>query len=113
MDRVNEVVAQVVADRLERLSDPRLEMVTVTGAEVTGDLSRATIYWAVAGDDDRVAAAASGLASATTALRRAVGAEVRLRQTPELRFVRDPAIVEGARIEQILRDIHAAEERET
>ena len=33
--RVNEVVREVLADELERLSDPRLGFVTVTGVEVT------------------------------------------------------------------------------
>ena len=43
--RVNEVVREVLADELERLSDPRLGFVTVTGVEVTPDLRQATVYY--------------------------------------------------------------------
>ena len=38
MARVNEVVLRVIADELERLSDPRLGLVTVTGVDVSADL---------------------------------------------------------------------------
>jgi ribosome-binding factor A len=110
MERVNEVVQQVVAERLETLSDPRLELVTVTGAKVSADLSHATVYFAARGAGDAaVRDAEAGFAAATPLLRRAVGDEVRLRQTPKLRFVLDPAIVEGARIDEILRELRAAD----
>jgi ribosome-binding factor A len=45
MARVNEVVREVIADELERLSDPRLGLVTVTGVDVSGDLRHATVYY--------------------------------------------------------------------
>ena len=43
MARVNEVVREVIADELERLSDPRLGLVTVTGVDVSADLRHATV----------------------------------------------------------------------
>lgn len=113
MERVNEVVQQVVAERLETLSDPRLALVTVTGARVSSDLSHATIYYATRGAGTGTARdAAAGLDAAAPLLRRAVGDEVRLRQTPKLRFVVDPGIVEGERIERILRDLHREDRRQ-
>ena len=45
MVRVNEVVREVVADELERLSDPRLGLVTVTGVDVSNDLRHAIVYY--------------------------------------------------------------------
>ena len=45
--RVNEVVREVLADELERLADPRLGLITVTGVEVTPDLRQATVYYSV------------------------------------------------------------------
>ena len=45
MARVNEVVREVIADELERLSDPRLGLVTVTGVDVSADLRHATVYY--------------------------------------------------------------------
>ena len=43
--RVNEVMLEVLADELERMSDPRLELVTLTGVDVTRDLAYATVYY--------------------------------------------------------------------
>jgi ribosome-binding factor A len=115
MDRVNELVHEIVAERLTRLADPRLEPVTITGAEVTSDLGYATIYYATFGADEAAvnSAAEAGLASAAPVLRAAIGKEARLRQTPELRFRFDPGIEQGRRIDDILRGLdHPAEEPE-
>ena len=43
--RVNEVVREVLAEELERISDAGLGFVTVTGVEVTPDLRQATVYY--------------------------------------------------------------------
>ena len=42
--RVNEVVREVLADELERIGDPALGLLTITGVEVTPDLRQATVY---------------------------------------------------------------------
>jgi ribosome-binding factor A len=114
--RVNEVIIEIVADELNRLSDPRLEMVTLTGAEVSTDLAYATLYYSAldgTGQPQTEAQAkATGVAlrKATAHLRRVVGKQVRWRNTPALTFKVDPSIAAGQRIEDILRDIHAREE---
>src|SRR4051794_34229062 len=43
--RVNEVMLEVLADELERLNDPRLELVTFTGVKVSRDLGHANVYF--------------------------------------------------------------------
>ena len=56
--RVNEVVREALADELERLNDPRLGLVTVTGVDVQRDLRQATVYYSALGArDDGVRAA--------------------------------------------------------
>lgn len=112
--RVNEVVREIVADELERLSDPRLGMVTVTGVTVSPDLRNATVYYSAidpgrgvgASPGSGVEGTAEALRSAEPHLRAAIGRQVRMKYVPRLRFVVDPAVVAGARIERILRDLH-------
>jgi ribosome-binding factor A len=112
--RVNEVRLEVLADELERMSDPRLELVTLTGVEVSRDLSHAKVFFSTlaasaVGDDDRDAVAdeaAAGLRAAGSHLRGVVGRQMRIRQVPKLEFRADPGIVAGQRIEEILREIH-------
>jgi ribosome-binding factor A len=110
---------EVLADELERLSDPRLGFVTLTGVEVNRDLSKASVYYSALGDtggatvsDDAREATGAALESATPHLRRVLGREVRVKQVPRLLFVEDPAIAAGSRIESILRDIHEREHDE-
>jgi ribosome-binding factor A len=101
--RVNEVVRESLADELERLSDPRLTMVTITGVEVSPDLRHASVYYAALGRHDPATQAA--LRSAAPHLRAVLGREVRLKYLPELHFREDPAIERGQRIEEILRSL--------
>jgi ribosome-binding factor A len=104
--RVNEVVRESLADELERLSDPRLGFVTVTGVEVSRDLRLADVYYSVLGTADERVESANALRSATPHLRAVVGRQVRLKYNPELRFREDPAIAQGQRIDEVIRSIH-------
>jgi ribosome-binding factor A len=108
--RVNEVVRESLAGEIERLSDPRLGFVTVTGVEVTRDLRLADVYYSVLGSADERVESANALQSATPHLRAAVGRQVRLKYNPELRFREDPAIAQGQRIDQVIRSIHEGTE---
>ena len=106
--RVNEVVREALADDLERLSDPRLEMVTITGVDVSPDLRHATVWYAALGRHDD--AIADALRSAGPHLRATLGQQVRLKYLPELHFREDPAIETGQRVEEIIRDLHRDED---
>ena len=101
--RVNEVVREVIADELERCSDPRLTLVTVTGVNVSPDLRHATVFYAALGrhDDDIPAA----LRAAAPHLQGVLGEQVRLKYLPRLQFREDPAIEHGQRVEEILRGL--------
>ncbi len=107
--RANEVVLEVLGEELERLSDPRLGFVTLTGVELNTDLRVADVYYTVLGTEEEHASTAAGLQSATPHLRAVVGREVKLKFVPELRFHEDPAVAQGARIEAILRELHEGE----
>jgi ribosome-binding factor A len=101
---VNEVVRESLADELERMNDPRLDMVTITGVDVTADLRHARVYYAALGRHDEEIAVA--LRAAAPHLRGVLGREVRLKYLPRLEFLLDPAIEEGQRVEGIIRSLH-------
>jgi ribosome-binding factor A len=111
--RVNEVLIEIIAEELNRLSDPRLELVTLTGAEVSTDLAYATLYYSaleLGGDgqsEEQAKATSAALHKATPHLRRVLGRQVRWRNTPALTFKLDPSVAAGQRIEEILREIHS------
>lgn len=98
--RINELVREVVAEELERIDDERLELVTVTGVHVDPDLRRGVVWFTSLTDGvDEV------LVEHRVRLQTAIGRQVRMKRTPELTFRRDPAIVTGRRVEDILREL--------
>lgn len=100
--RVNNLLREVLADALERLSsaDERLSMLTVTDVQCDPDLHAATLLFASLDDEQRAA-----LADARVRLQAEVARQVRLKRTPLLSFAADPAIATGNRIEDILRGL--------
>jgi len=101
--RVNEVLRQIVAEEIERLADAdeRLRLVTVTSVQTSADLRHATVYVGTLGED-----AAVSLEERRAQLQRTVGRQVRMKRTPRLRFEADPAVLAGARVEEVLRRLH-------
>jgi ribosome-binding factor A len=98
--RLNELIREVLADQLERIadSDERLRFATVTGVEVTPDLQHATVYMSSLPEP-----MSESLGEHRTHLQREIAGQLRIKRTPKLHFVVDPAMVEGARVEEILK----------
>lgn len=100
--RVNQVLRQVVAEELERLSDAdELPMLTVTSVEVAPDMRTAVVYLA-----SLDAGAAEQLEEQRAHLQKLIGAQMTMKRTPKLRFQADPAIAAGTRVEELLRGLH-------
>jgi ribosome-binding factor A len=100
MLRVNQVLRQVLAEAVERLrdGDERFERLTITDVDVSGDLSMATVYF-----DDLTAQQRAALDERRGYLQQVVAREVTLKRTPKLKFLVDPSIATGARIDELLR----------
>jgi ribosome-binding factor A len=106
VQRVNEELREVLAEEIQRLKDPRLGFVTVTGVRITADLRKARVIYTVLGEDRDHKATRAALRSATPRLRSVVGREVRIKVTPELEFEEDDAMARGDRVEELLERIH-------
>ena len=108
---VKEAIAEILATEI---SDPRLDMVTVTDTQVSSDLMLANVYVTAHGDEDRYDDVLAGLESAKGRIRSLLGQRIKSRFTPELRFYIDDSVDEGMRIAEALQDVppSLAEERE-
>jgi len=105
IERINGTIKQIVSELiLYDIKDPRVGMVTITGARISRDLSYAKVYFSVMGDEKVVAESQEGLKSAAKFLRRKVGQELDVRVSPELVFVYDDSLDRAERIERKLRD---------
>jgi ribosome-binding factor A len=73
--------------------------------QISPDLQMARVYYTALGDDKARSATAQALERATPFLRRQIGSRLRLRRTPDLKFVYDPSIAGQDRIEQLLNEL--------
>ncbi len=103
--RVNELLREILAEELERIGDPRLEWVSITGVTVNQELSNATVFFSGLDGVDGDPLALEALSERRVRLQAAIGRQARLRRTPELHFQPDPGVRAGWRVEEILREI--------
>jgi ribosome-binding factor A len=108
--RVEELLRRELAQMLLRgeLRDPRLSpasAVSVTGVDVSADLSVAQVYVDVLAESLRVEDVLAALRGGAGAIKLKLGERLQLRRMPELRFERDESITRGARVEAILSEL--------
>ncbi|ABJ67950.1 30S ribosome-binding factor RbfA [Pediococcus pentosaceus] len=107
-DRLSQEIEKEVSDILRRrVRDPRVEGVTITGVDVTGDLQQAKIYYSIlsdkASDDQKTKA---GLEKASGLIRKELGSRLSIYKTPELSFIRDESVQYGDKIDQLLNKLN-------
>lgn len=109
--RLKELFREILAEELERIDDPRLEMVTVIEVDVDSALDHATLYFAAPHDPDAPDAATldaevlAALGDHRIRLQGAIGRQARVKRVPELGFAADEVTRGAARIEEILREL--------
>ncbi|HEX5722492.1 MAG TPA: 30S ribosome-binding factor RbfA [Acidimicrobiia bacterium] len=102
--RINAIIREVLAEEVEELADPRLGMVTITGVEVAPDMRRAVVYVSAL-DQDHLDETIKGLTAAAPRLRAAMGRQIHTKYTPTLEFRQDQGVVQGERIDALLREL--------
>ena len=109
--RINEEVMRELARLLPTVKDPRLGggLLSIVRCEVTNDLRWCKVYLSTLGQFD-MKALKKGLKSCSGYLRRELAHSLSLRYTPELVFVLDDSIQEGAHINQLLHQLPELQE---
>jgi ribosome-binding factor A len=105
--RMRREIADILANRMR---DPRMSSwVSVTDVEVTGDLAFARVYVSVLPEGAEREEAMGVLGGAAGFVRRELAARLGLREVPEIRFLLDTSIEQGARVEELLRRLDRGE----
>jgi ribosome-binding factor A len=108
LDRVNQLIKEEVSTLLQReLKDPRLGFVTVTEVETSPDLRTAKVFVSVLGDEEQWRASLAALVSARGFVRHWLRQHLDLRVTPALEFRADHSMEHAARIQELLKELHA------
>jgi ribosome-binding factor A len=99
---------------LRRVKDPRVSgtMLSIVRADVTNDMSYATVYVSSVDGMEATREAVKGLKSAAGFMRRELGMALSLRHTPELRFVADDSIEYSSRITATLNSLNIPADEE-
>lgn len=86
--------------------DPGIGFVTLTRVHVSPDLQVARVMYTAFGDEKSRANTARALERVAPFLRRQIGARLRLKRVPEIKFIYDGSVAGQDRIEQILNELH-------
>ena len=106
-EAVREVVSMAI---LAELKDPRVQDVTVTYVEVSGDLRHAKVHVSVMGDETKQQLSLRGLQSAAGFLQSRCASRIDTRYTPRIEFVLDQGVKKSIEISRILAEVLPREE---
>jgi len=87
---------------LERLSDPRLGFVTITGVKLSGDKRLAKVGFTVLGTPAQRRTTERALRDAATHVQQLLAPSMKMRNLPELRFVYDESIEKESKMLELL-----------
>ena len=104
------IQAELAELLLKRVKDPRLEGVTLTGVDVSPDLGQAKVFFSLL-DQARRDEVDKGFHAAAPFLRRELAGRLHLRTTPRLVPVFDKSLVQGARVEALIRQARSEDEQ--
>ena len=101
--RVTSDIHRELADLIRTLKDPRIsELTSIVKVDVSGDLSYAKVYVSTIDGAEATKETVKGLKNASGYLRRELSSRVKLRKTPELKFIADDSIIRSAHIASII-----------
>ena len=93
IERLNHTYQEEISMILmKEIKDEDIKFVTITGVDVTNDLSFAKVYYTVLDDD-----------------KKELARRIEIRHTPELRFIYDSSEDYGQHIDQLIDKIHKEE----
>ncbi|MBQ4584373.1 MAG: 30S ribosome-binding factor RbfA [Bacilli bacterium] len=102
---ISQEISNIIANEA---NDSLLKTITITGCEVTNDLSFAKVYFTSL-SNLTAEQLEKELKEAASYVRGELSKRIDVRHTPQLRFIFDKSIEYGNKIEKILEEIHEEE----
>lgn len=107
-ERVRKTLMKEIADILQKdIKTPG--MASIMDVEVSHDNSYAKVFYSVFGSEEQKEKTIETITKNTPKIRYEVGKRIRLRLTPELRFVYDDSIEKGAKVQELINKISRGE----
>ena len=110
-ERVRKTLMKEIADIIQReLKDSRIHgVVSITDIEMAHDNSYAKVYYSVFAAEQDKEQTIKAITDNTPKIRYEVGKRIRLRVTPELRFIPDDSLERGANVTELINKISRGE----
>ena len=110
-ERVRKTLMKEIADIIQKeLRDSRINgVVSITDVEMSHDNSFAKVYYSVLASEQDKANTIKAITENTSKVRYEVGKRIRLRVTPELRFIPDDSLERGAHVTDLINKISRGE----
>lgn len=103
--RVSEAIREVASETiLYELRDPRVKQVTVTRAEVSGDLQHAKVYVSIMGTEKEQQLTLRGLRHAAGFVQSKLAARLQTRFTPIVHFVLDQGVKHSIEMTRLINE---------
>jgi len=106
--RVAEVIREVASETiLFELQDPRIKGVTVTRAEVSGDLQHAKVYVSLMGNEKEQQLCMHGLRHSAGFVQSKLASRMKTRFTPQIQFVLDEGVKKSIEVSRLINEAQA------
>ena len=104
--RVAALIRRALADIIrDRLPDRGLGLLSITAVEITRDLSRATVFITILGEEVDRERATEILNEESSTLRHELSKTLNLRHTPKIEFRYDFSVERGVRLSRLIDDL--------
>ena len=108
-ERVRKELMRDISDILRKEIRGLAGVVSIVDVEVAHDNSYAKVVYSVLGSDEQIEHTKEVIEKSTSKIRYEVGKRIRLRLTPELRFVYTNGLEEGSRVTELINKISRGE----
>ncbi len=108
--KLDEEISRALAEIMRTVRDARIDgcVISITRVHVAPDLSNAEVFYSYLGKKE-LADVKKGIKSAQGYIRSSLAKKLSLRQTPELNFIYDNSMENGARIFELLKNVDIPE----
>lgn len=105
LNRVTSDIKITLSELLREVKDPRVsKLISIVKLDVSGDMSYASVYVSAIEGEEKTKESVKALnKSAAGFLRRELGARMKLRKVPEIRFIADDSIRKSSEILSIIK----------
>lgn len=110
LKRLNNIFTIEISKILhEEIKDPDIDFVSITGCNITNDLSFCKVYFTLL-NEEKLIDTTKALNGASSYIRKLLASRVEIRKMPELRFQYDNSYNYGKHMDKVIEELEKSEQ---